>query len=109
MKILALAGFILTICLSGHAQSVPQIYHPPESVKILKQRALRIATQLAEAVRTQEPKWKLEEGGIEGPMGFGPDGPRRLEYFKQQNWRAGENEIEVRIRVFEFSEDASAA
>lgn len=108
MKIFAPMVLILITSLTTYAQSGPRIVDlPKQRVDILKERALRIATQLAEAVTRQEPKWKLEEDGFEGTSGFSAEGPRRLQFIKQQNWRAGEYRLEVRVQIHESADDAS--
>ena len=103
IRSLALLILFLTIGLNAQAQnSQPS----EEGYQLAKERAVRLANKLAEAITAQEPKWKLKDG-FEGSSGYPAEGPRHLEFVKQQFWKAGKYSAEIRIYVCESVEQAS--
>jgi hypothetical protein len=116
MKIFTLMVITLAASVSVYAQAAPSnvqyvppkiIEYPKDRVNVLKVQAHRIATQLAESITSREPRWKIAGDNLEGPSASEVGNFTKLNYFKQQEWRAGKYEVELRVYVFEKPEDAS--
>jgi hypothetical protein len=89
--------------LNAHAQYSPE---NKEAFRLANEKAVRIANDLALSVKAKESKWQLTNA-FEGSTGYPLEGPRHLEFVKQQNWHAGSLRLEVRIYIYESSEQAS--